>query len=50
MFIELGHGDVYIMSEKAVGKDYRKSSKLQLRHWAGHNLTYGNKGGRVDDV
>ena len=32
---QLNHGDVYIMSEKAVGSDWRKSSKITLRHAAG---------------
>ena len=31
----LNHGDVYIMSEKAVGKDWKSSSKITLRHSAG---------------
>ena len=29
------HGDVYVMSEKAVGFDWRQSSRLTLRHAAG---------------
>ena len=29
------HGDIYIMSEKAVGNDWRKSSLYTLRHAAG---------------
>jgi hypothetical protein len=33
--IDLNHGDIYIMSEKAVGCDWRKSSLLTLRHAAG---------------
>jgi len=33
--IDLNHGDIYIMSEKAVGTDWKKSSKLTLRHSAG---------------
>lgn len=33
--IELNHGDVYIMSEKAVGRDWKKSSIYTLRHAAG---------------
>ena len=43
----LNHGDVYIMSEKAVGYDWKKRSKLTLRHAAGANkylsLTRFNK-------
>ena len=33
--IELKHGDCYIMSDKAVGFDWKKRSKLTLRHGAG---------------
>jgi hypothetical protein len=33
--IKLNNGDVYIMSEKAVGADWKKSSKYTLRHAAG---------------
>lgn len=33
--IILGHGDVYFSSEKAVGFDWKKSSKYTLRHAAG---------------
>ncbi len=33
--IQLNHGDLYIMSEKAVGQDWKKSSQLTLRHSAG---------------
>ena len=33
--IELNDGDMYIMSEKAVGTDWKKSSKYTLRHAAG---------------
>jgi len=33
--IDLHHGDIYIMSEKAVGCDWKKSSQLTLRHAAG---------------
>lgn len=33
--IELEHGDCYIMSDKAVGFDWKKRSKLTLRHGAG---------------
>lgn len=33
--IMLNHGDMYIMSSKAVGRDWRKSSILTLRHAAG---------------
>lgn len=33
--IHLNHGDIYIMSDKAVGNDWRCSSKLTLRHAAG---------------
>jgi len=33
--IMLGHGDIYFSSEKAVGFDWKKSSKYTLRHAAG---------------
>lgn len=33
--IILNHGDIYIMSEKAVGTDWMKSSLVTLRHSAG---------------
>lgn len=35
MTIDIGHGDMYIMSSKAVGTDWKKSSILTLRHSAG---------------
>eukprot|EP01080_Neovahlkampfia_damariscottae_P005511 gene5511-9328_t len=33
--LSLGHGDIYLMSEKAVGTDWKKKSILTLRHAAG---------------
>lgn len=33
--LSLTHGDIYMMSEKAVGTDWKKSSILTLRHAAG---------------
>ena len=33
--IELNHGDMYIMSEKSVGNDWKRSSIWTLRHSAG---------------
>ncbi len=33
--IDLNHGDMYFMSEKAVGTDWKKSSIFTLRHAAG---------------
>jgi hypothetical protein len=33
--VSLGHGDMYVMSEKAAGKDWKKSSHVTLRHAAG---------------
>ena len=33
--VTLGHGDVYMMSEKAVGTDWKSSSILTFRHAAG---------------
>ena len=36
--IDLHHGDLYIMSEKAVGTDWKKPNIYSLRHAAGINL------------
>jgi hypothetical protein len=33
--VTVGSGDVYIMSEKAVGQDWKRSSLFTLRHAAG---------------
>lgn len=33
--LQLNHGDIYIMSSKAVGTDWKRSSILTLRHAAG---------------
>jgi len=33
--IDLNHGDMYIMSEKATGNDWKKKKTLTLRHAAG---------------
>lgn len=33
--LELHHGDVYVMGDKAVGYDWRRPSQLTLRHAAG---------------
>lgn len=33
--IMLNHGDIYIMSEKAVGSDWKRRNRLTLRHAAG---------------
>tara|TARA_B100001287_G_scaffold185656_1_gene156647 strand:- start:789 stop:1553 length:765 start_codon:yes stop_codon:yes gene_type:complete len=41
-FIKLKAGDAYIMSEKATGNDWKKSSKYTLRHAAG-TLKFLNK-------
>jgi len=35
MRFELGHGDLYVMSDKAVGRDWKKRSAFTLRHAAG---------------
>ena len=37
--IELNHGDMYIMSEKAVGTDWKKKNIYTLRHSAGLDNT-----------
>lgn len=33
--LKLHHGDMYVMSDKATGYDWKKSSILTLRHAAG---------------
>jgi len=33
--VEIGHGDVYVMSEKATGYDWRSRSKVRVVHAAG---------------
>jgi len=33
--VQLGHGDVYLMSEKATGNDWKKKKTFTLRHAAG---------------
>lgn len=33
--IELAHGDIYVMSHKATGQDWRRSSRNTLRHGVG---------------
>jgi hypothetical protein len=38
--VNLGHGDFYMMSEKAIGKDW-KSQDYALRHFAGHRKYTG---------
>lgn len=35
MTLSLRHGDMYVMSEKAVGTDWKRSSIITLRHAAG---------------
>lgn len=39
--IELRHGDVYVMSEKATGYDWRSRSKVRVVHAAGSNKYIG---------
>ena len=34
--LNINHGDMYFMSEKATGNDWKKSSIITLRHAAGH--------------
>ena len=42
--IHLNGGDMYVMSEKAVGTDWKSSSKYTLRHSAGNlNVILKNK-------
>jgi hypothetical protein len=38
--VTLGHGDFYMMSQKAIGKDW-KSHDYALRHFAGHRKYTG---------
>ena len=38
----VNHGDIYIMSEKATGFDWKKRSKVRVVHAAGHT-SYINK-------
>ena len=40
--IKLNHGDIYIMSEKATGYDWKQRSKVRVVHAAGH-ANYINK-------
>ena len=35
--IDVEHGDIYIMSEKATGHDWKMRSKYRLVHAAGHS-------------
>lgn len=37
MRFEINHGDIYVMSEKTVGQDWKKRSHMTLRHAAGCN-------------
>jgi len=43
--LSLGHGDMYVMSEKAAGTDFKKKTVYTLRHAAGAKkfLTIKNK-------
>ncbi len=45
---EFGHGDMYVMSEKTTGYDWKLSSRLTLRHAAGADkyITIGEKKGK----
>ena len=40
--IKVNHGDIYIMSEKATGYDWKSRSKVRVVHAAGHS-SYINK-------
>ena len=35
MILRFNHGDIYIMSEKSVGTDWKRRASLQLVHAAG---------------
>lgn len=39
--IDLKHGDVYIMSEKATGNDWKKNSRYRLVHGVGSSKFIG---------
>jgi len=36
MDVQINHGDIYIMSEKATGFDWKSRNKTRLVHAAGH--------------
>jgi alkylated DNA repair dioxygenase AlkB len=40
IYIKLDHGDIYIMSEKATGYDWKMRSKYRLVHATGNNTHY----------
>lgn len=46
MSFMLSHGDLYMMSEKAVGNDWKRNSELTLRHAAGFNNVLLKKTGK----
>lgn len=48
--IRLGHGDVYVMTSKAVGTDWKLRSRLTLRHCAGFAKVLKLEGESVDVV
>ena len=41
--LEISHGDLYIMSEKATGFDWKKRDKVRVFHASGHK-SYIDKG------
>jgi alkylated DNA repair dioxygenase AlkB len=41
--IDLDHGDIYVMSEKATGNDWKYSSKYTLRHATGSGIYTNSK-------
>ena len=43
--LRVGHGDVYIMSEKATGFDWKKRSRVRVVHGAGSDKYIGGKKG-----
>lgn len=46
--LELHHGDLYIMSEKATGFDWKRRSQLTLRHAAGAEKYLKTKNSSID--
>lgn len=47
--IELNHGDLYVMSDKATGHDWRSPSKMTLRHGVGLKAPVLEEGQRKGD-
>lgn len=48
MRFNLDHGDIYVMSDKAVGYDWKRSSIVTLRHAAGSDRFLAKENARVE--